>query len=97
MPSDAAVAERLDEFGKARNIGAAGQELAEAAQEDHHRQRDEDRVRAGIGDHRPHHQAARGADADGQHRAEQEGIDAGVGPAIGLEAPRPASARRDWP
>ena len=70
---DAAVAERLDELGEARDVAAAGQELAEPAQEDHHRQRHEDGVGAGIGDDRPHHEAARRADADGQDRAEQKG------------------------
>ena len=88
MPKNAAVPERLDEFGESRNVGAARQELAEAPQEDHHGQRDEDRVRAGVGDHRPHHQARCSADADGQYGAEQEGIDAGVWAAIGLQHPR---------
>ena len=69
----AAMAERLDEIGKARDVAAARQEFAKTPQEDHHGQRDEDRVRAGVGDDGPHDRPAARADADGQDGAENEG------------------------
>ena len=71
-----------NKLGKAGNIAAARQELAEAAEEDHHRQRDENRMGAGIGDHRPHDQAAGSAHCNRQDRSRCRNADARVGPAM---------------
>ena len=84
---NAAMADRLDETREARDVAAAGQEFAEAADEDHHRQRDEDGVGADIGDHQSHDQPRGGADGYGRGAAEDEGPEAGIGPAMRLKDP----------
>ena len=90
------VAERLNEIGKARNIAAARQKLAEAAHEDHHRERDQDRMGAGERDDRAHDEAGRRAHAQRSQRADHERPSARRPSRHRREAPRQASARRCW-
>ena len=81
------MADRREKIREPGDIAAARQEFAEAADEDHHRQRHQDRVRPGVGDDRAHHQAGQGADADREQRTDEEDADAGIKPAVGAEVP----------
>ena len=68
------LAQTLD----AGDVAAPGQELAQPAQEDHHRQRHQDGMGADIGDDEADDRPGQHADGDGGEAAENQRAEAGV-------------------
>ena len=81
-PKQGAVADGGHPGRKTRDVAALGQELSQAAQEDHHGKGHKDRMRADIGDDGAHDRAGQGAHADGKDGADEEGHDPGIHPAV---------------
>ena len=81
------MADFAQESRKAGNISAAREKFAQTPQEDHHRERSEDRMRAEIGDRRAHGCARRAADGQRRPDADDEGQDARLRPAVHVEDP----------
>ena len=81
------MAEFAEEIWKARNIPAARKKFAQTSEEDHHRERSENRMRAEIGDRRAHGGARRAADRQRRAGADHECEDARLRPTVHVEDP----------